>query len=342
MLNRLKTDFQLSIITLLGTVAFLGITPFVVLRIAQGNVVAGIVDVLILACIGGGMLYAWVTGDTRRVGFVMAWVVCFGAVAAGAVGQADFFWLYPCLMVAFFLVSSRVAVLVSLSAIVTAMVIRSDGLQSAEHLWSFFSTTIMTCICAFVFAFRNEQHRKSLELLATVDPLTGVKNRRSMDEGLAIALADAKRTSRSYGLIMIDLDHFKKINDKHGHSVGDEVLLDLVALVQKRIRSTDQLYRYGGEEFVLLLSDVNARGVEMMVNDLQRIIRQQLMCRETRVTASFGVALLRHNESAADWLQRADAALYLAKEAGRDQVVFSDNEPVPLAAALVGSPELAT
>lgn len=340
MLSRLKSDFQLSIITLLSVVAFLGITPFAVLRFVQGNVVAGSVDILILISIACGMFDAWISGRTRRAGLVLACVVCFGAVAAGAVGQADFFWLYPCLMVSFFLVRSRVAVLVNLAAIFTAMTIQSDGFQSLDQLWSFFATTVMTCLCAFVFAFRNEHHRKSLELLATVDPLTGVKNRRSMDEGLSMALADSLRTSRSYGLIMMDLDHFKRINDEYGHSVGDEVLLDLVSLIQKRIRNTDQLYRYGGEEFVWLLSGVDANGLELIAQNLHKIIRQQLGCRESKVTASFGAALLRHNESAGAWLERADAALYEAKEAGRDRIVFSQATPENEADRSVGSPEL--
>lgn len=343
MLSRLKTDFQLSITTLLGIAAFLGITPFVVLRFVQGNIVAGIVDILILVCIAGGMLFAWITGETRRVGFVIAWAVCLGAVAAGAVGSADFFWLYPCLMVSFFLVGPRAAVLVSLSAIVTAITIRSDGFRSLDHLWSFFTTTVMTCICAYVFAVRNEYHRKNLELLATVDPLTGVKNRRSMDEGLQMALADALRTNRSYGLVMMDLDHFKRINDEYGHSVGDEVLLDLVSLIQKRIRNTDQLYRYGGEEFVLLLSGVDPDGLELIARNLHKIIRQQLRlrCHDSKITASFGAALLRRNESAEAWLERADAALYEAKRSGRDRIVFSGAVPAQDTSSPVGSSGLA-
>ncbi|WP_417512702.1 GGDEF domain-containing protein [Marinobacter sp.] len=331
----------MSIITLLGITAFLGITPFVVLRFAQGNIVAGIVDILILTCIAGGMFYAWISGDTRRVGFVMAWVVCFGAVAAGAVGNADFFWIYPCLMVSFFLVGPRAAVLVSLSAILTAMTIRSDGFQSLDHLWSFFTTTVMTCFCAYVFAFRNEYHRKNLELLATVDPLTGVKNRRAMNEGLQMALADALRTKRFYGLIMMDLDHFKRVNDDYGHGVGDEVLLDLVSLVQKRIRNTDQLYRYGGEEFVVLLSGVDANGLELIAQNLHQIVRQQLRCRGNKVTASFGAALLRFNESPEAWLERADAALYKAKNSGRDRIVFADTMPESGTRSPAASPVLA-
>ncbi|RBW51944.1 GGDEF domain-containing protein [Marinobacter sp. F3R11] len=327
MLSRLKTDFQLSIITLLGVCAFTGVTPFVILRVLQGNVAAAIVDIVVLVSIAFGMVYAWITGDTRRTGFGLTVLICFGAIAAGIAGKAGFFWLYPCIVVSFFLVPPREAVLINLVAIVSAMIIQDDSFQSLTHMASFFATTVMTSVCAYVFAFRNYNHRTELELLATVDPLTGVNNRRSMDKALRMALSDALRTDRSYAVVMIDLDHFKKVNDEHGHSVGDEVLLSLVSLIQERIRKTDRLFRYGGEEFVLLLSVVDVNSLRMISANLQTIIRQQLRCREQAVTASFGVALLRENESVETWLKRADSALYRAKELGRDRIVFADNTP---------------
>lgn len=341
MLNRLKTDFQLSIITLLSACALLGITPFAVLRFLQGDVVSSIVDILILVCIACGLLYAWTTGDTRRTGLAMAFVVCFGAVAAGAVGNAGFFWLYPCLMVSFFLVPPRGAVLVNVLAILSAMIIQDDDFQSAVHMWSFFATTVMTSVCAFVFAFRNNHHRERLELLATVDPLTGVKNRRSMDEGLNQAIADARRTGRSYAVVMMDIDHFKKINDEYGHGVGDEVLLSLVALVQQRIRKTDQLFRYGGEEFVVLLSRVDGDSLRLTANNLQQILRKNLRCQGVAITASFGAALLEDDESVESWVERADAAMYKAKETGRDRIVFSDSTPETDTSPPAVCPELA-
>ncbi|PCM44278.1 GGDEF domain-containing protein [Marinobacter sp. ANT_B65] len=325
MLSRLKTDFQLSIITLLGACALLGVTPFAALRFIQGNLVTGIVDVLVLGCIVSGMAYAWITGDTRRSGFVLAIVVCCGSVAAGVAGKAGFFWLYPCLMVSFFLVSPRGAVFVNLVAIASAMTMQDGAFQSSVHMWSFFSTTVMTSVCAYVFAFRNERHRESLQLLASVDPLTGVKNRRSMDEGLRSALMDARRTGRFYAVIMMDIDHFKKINDEHGHGIGDQVLLSLVSLIQQRIRKTDQLFRFGGEEFVLILSGVDCNGLKQIANDLQAHVRQQLRCGENAVTVSFGVARLHPDGTAEGWLKRADAALYEAKGSGRDQIVFAEN-----------------
>ncbi|MBW3197858.1 GGDEF domain-containing protein [Marinobacter nauticus] len=338
MFHRLKNDFRLSIITLLGISGLVGITPFAVLRFMQGNLLAGVVDSVILGGIAMSMAYAWFTGDTRRTGLVMAIISSYGAVAVGTiVGDPGLFWLYPCLVTTFFLVAPRVAVGINLSAILAMMVI-GLAFSSQEQMWSFSSTAVVVSACAYVFAHRNHSQRRRLEQLATIDPLTGVKNRRSMDEELDVAAANAERSGLPYALVLLDLDHFKKINDEYGHGVGDEVLTELVALLESNTRRSDQLFRYGGEEFVLLLPGVDGVNLRAVMNNLQQVLRKYMKHPGGPVTASFGVALLGHGESVESWLARADNALYTAKETGRDRIVYAEDigqpmpEPVPTAA----------
>jgi len=324
MFHRLKNDFRLSIITLLGVSGFVGITPFAILRFMQGNMIAGVVDTLILFGVCGGVIYAWLTGDTRRSGIVMAFVASYGAVVVGMiVGDPGLFWLYPCLVTSFFLVSPRLAMVINVSAVLAMMVI-GEAFRSQEQMWSFASTAVVVSACAYVFAYRNQDQRERLEHLATIDPLTGVKNRRSMDEELDAAAANAERSGLPYALVMLDIDHFKKINDVYGHGVGDNVLTDLVALIEHNTRKSDQLFRYGGEEFVLLLPGVDGSSLQTVMNNLQQVLRRHLKYPGGPVTSSFGVALLGHGESVESWLARADEALYQAKEAGRDRIVFAD------------------
>lgn len=340
MLNRLKNDFRLSIITILGASALLGITPFAAMRFLQGNAVAGLIDTFILLGISGGMAYAWITGDTRRSGMTLAVVACCGAVAiAVVVGQAGLFWLYPCLMVTFFLITPRIAALLNLASI-AAMMFQGDIFQSDVQMWTFTATTLVVSAFAYAFAQRTDDQRERLEQLATLDPLTGVKNRRSMDEELNLASAYAERTGLPYALVMLDIDHFKKVNDEYGHGVGDGVLVDLVTLVQQHTRKSDQLFRYGGEEFVLLLPGVDGDGLTAVMNNLQHIMRKKIKHPGGTISTSFGVALLKHGEGVDSWLKRADTALYEAKETGRDRVVFSDNIPAADKSSPAGSPEL--
>lgn len=341
MFERLRTDFRLSIITLLGASALLGITPFAAMRFLQGNFVAGYIDTAILLSISGGMIYAWITGDTHRSGMVLAAVACFGAVMVSAVvGEVGLFWLYPCLVTTFFLASPRIAGFLNLTSIGTTM-LQDGAFHSDVQMLTFAATAVVVSAAAYVFAQRNDSQRHSLEHLATIDPLTGVKNRRSMDEELNLAVSHAERTGLPYALVMLDIDHFKKVNDEYGHGVGDSVLVDLVALIQQSTRKSDQLFRYGGEEFVLLLPGVDGAGLTAVMNNLQHIMRKKMRHPGGAISASFGVALLAPGESVESWLERADTALYEAKETGRDRIVFSENVSAAGTDLPVGSPELA-
>ena len=324
MLYRLKTDFRLSIITLLGASAVLGITPFAFMRFLQGNVVAGIVDTAILLGIVGSLVYAWITGDTRRSGLFLAIICCSGAVVVGAVvGEPGLFWLYPCLVTSFFLTGPKTAAFINIAAVV-ALMVHGVAFSSDLQMWSFAATAFVVSACAYVFAYKNDDQRRRLEHLATIDPLTGVKNRRSMDEELQLAVYSAERNRVPCGLALLDIDHFKRINDTYGHGVGDQVLSELVAMIEQNTRKTDQLFRYGGEEFVLLLPGVDDTGLRAVVHNLQQVLRKYMHCPGGPVTVSFGVASLQADDSVDSWLERADAALYRAKETGRDKVVFSE------------------
>lgn len=328
MFYRLRNDFRLAIITLLGASAVLGITPFAVLRFLQGNLLAGTVDMAIMLGISAGVVYAWVTGDTRRSGLVLAVITCSGAVVIGAIlGEPGLFWLYPPLVTSFFLTAPRIAIFINLGAIV-ALVVHGVAFSSTIQMWSFVATAVVVSCCAYVFARRNDNQRERLEHLATIDPLTGVKNRRSMDEELNRAVAGARRNAVPHALVLLDIDHFKKINDEHGHGVGDEVLTDIVALIEQSTRKSDQLFRYGGEEFVLLLPGVGATDLHAVMNNLQYVLRRFLKHPGGQVTASFGVALLQPDDTVDSWLGRADTALYRAKETGRDRIIFADSAPV--------------
>ena len=323
MFYRLKTDFRLSIITLLGASAILGITPFAVFRFLQGDLLAGVVDLAILAVIVGSVTHAWITGRTEHSGLFLAIMTSFSAVVVGALtGEPGLFWLFPCLVTSFFLASPRLAIIINLSAI-SAMMAQTEIFRSLVQMWSFAAGAVVVSACAYVFAFRNESQRERLEHLATIDPLTGVRNRRSMDQELAWAIANADRSGGIYSIALLDIDHFKQINDRYGHGVGDSVLVEMVALIQQHTRRTDRLFRYGGEEFVLLLPDTGDEGLKTVLNNLQQVLRRYLTHPGGTVTASFGVAQLVAGEDADTWLSRADAALYQAKESGRDRIIYA-------------------
>ncbi len=167
-----------------------------------------------------------------------------------------------------------------------------------------------------------EDANRELDLQARSDPLTGLLNRRGFDAQMNYALALARRSGRPLSLITVDVDHFKRINDTHGHDVGDEVLQRLAHTLAQRLRDSDVVARLGGEEFAALLPDTDldgARAIAQTLVDVQAALTDPVV---GRITVSAGVSTLRGaDDTAQRLLRRGDEALYEAKDQGRNRVV---------------------
>ena len=173
------------------------------------------------------------------------------------------------------------------------------------------------------------------ETRAVTDSLTGLANARAAAQDLDRIVAFAGRTATPLAAIILDLDHFKQINDNFGHQIGDEALAALGAVLRKGTRASDFVARYGGEEFLILLQDTDAENGAELAEKLREAIRQMHVPGLTRrVTASFGVASIPQHAGDAETLVRAaDRALYVAKKTGRDQVRTAGDSVPELAAA---------
>jgi diguanylate cyclase (GGDEF)-like protein len=170
---------------------------------------------------------------------------------------------------------------------------------------------------------RIAERTRDLEALAHTDLLTGLFNRRKLDEALAEEAERAERNDAPLSLILGDVDNFKSVNDRHGHKVGDEVLVAFAALLRDAVRPTDTLGRWGGEEFMLVCPGTDLAGATALAERLrQRVETTDLPEVGTR-TCSFGVATLAPGESTDGLVARADAALYRCKRNGRNRVEAS-------------------
>lgn len=169
-----------------------------------------------------------------------------------------------------------------------------------------------------------KRHEATIRDLMRTDPLTGVGNRRRLDEALAAEIERSRRHGHPFCLLVADLDRFKDVNDRHGHAVGDEVLKRFAALLREHSRQSDLVTRSGGEEFALLLPDtVLDSAVACAERIRQRLEFQPILARAGRVTASFGVAMLAASEEGEELLRRADQALYRSKKDGCNRVTQS-------------------
>ncbi len=167
---------------------------------------------------------------------------------------------------------------------------------------------------------------KRFRSLAEQDHLTGCLNRASMEERLGIELERTHRTGEPVACVFFDLDHFKDINDRHGHETGDRALCHMVEVVQSRLRTVDALGRFGGEEFMVLMPGTHLTGAREAANRMRMALEEtplRVHDVDIKLTASFGAAVLGSRESKASVLRRADAAMYLAKRNGRNRVEIS-------------------
>ena len=172
----------------------------------------------------------------------------------------------------------------------------------------------------------RQRAERQLEALATTDPLTGLANRRKLDQTLEQEWRRAQRSGKPLSLIMFDIDHFKSFNDTYGHQDGDEALKRVAQTVRHCMhRSTDLAARYGGEEFAVVLSDTDNSGAYNLAQSIRQAVEQlePLTPDHRRITTSMGVSTrqVKPGDQLADLINSADQALYQAKKAGRNCVI---------------------
>ncbi|MBL8311667.1 MAG: GGDEF domain-containing protein [Burkholderiales bacterium] len=190
---------------------------------------------------------------------------------------------------------------------------------------------VLAVISGYLISVRINRYRMSafeaqrnLELQAKSDPLTGIANRRAFLDAARGEMARVERTAEPAAVLMLDIDHFKAINDRHGHELGDLLLIAFTQRIQAALRPYDHFARFGGEEFVVLLPGTAAADAAALADRLRRVIGDQLFVvsgQAVPMTMSVGVAAVRPDNASLDCaLRRADAAMYSAKKHGRNRV----------------------
>lgn len=184
-------------------------------------------------------------------------------------------------------------------------------------------------LCCLIYPLRNALLYHQALQSAYTDPLTGVYNRTALQGIFQREWKLARRQGIPLSMLVLDIDHFKQINDTYGHAGGDRVLVKVASCLREAVRSTDMIFRYGGEEFVILLSNTYSEGAELLAHRLRRAIHSINwldIAPSLRITASIGVATRNQLEETPEQMfKRADEALYQAKRQGRNRVVMASN-----------------
>jgi diguanylate cyclase (GGDEF)-like protein len=237
---------------------------------------------------------------------------------------------------AFFFLTTRQAILVSILVYLSiVMPYSADLILHGPALWTSDRGLLMLNVfCAHpvyivtlsgiatlkTHVMQAGAHAAILREAANMDYLTGVANRRAATHLLRDALDRAHAADTVVSVILIDIDHFKLINDTYGHDIGDKVLIQLPIILHEHLRATDTLGRWGGEEFVVVTNETDAIAAAQMAERLRAQIASYEFAQAGLCTASFGVATSRRGDTPDSLMKRADQALYLAKQGGRNRV----------------------
>lgn len=296
----------------------LGVAPFAIIRYMNGDWLIAIIDTLIVV---GFIVLGMFVYRTRQVRFasIAISVLCVVGVVASvyASGIGRIVWAYPAVMAVFYLTRPREAVFLTIlmvAILLPAIVPVENTFRMATNLIAL----IVMSTFAYAFSIITNRQRELLMQLATKDPLTGAGNRRALEEKLAATVALHQRRATPAALIMLDLDHFKAVNDLHGHAMGDQILCRVTDIINLRIRLTDSVYRIGGEEFVVVLEGQKLDRAAHLAEQLRTLVETNELVPDHLVTISLGVAEIRDGETAGDWMHRADEALFQAKRDGRN------------------------
>ena len=325
MLSDSKNKFQRGMIYLFALLGAVAVAPIAVMRFVHGEYLNALIDLIIVITAVGGALYTYKLGRaTQLVTNITAVLYSTGAVLVTHLNEPIFvFWVFPIIIANFLLLNTKAALAANLLAVVAILPIATKLHTNIEFV-AMISSLLICGAMAQAFAILTHRQQLLLEGYATQDALTQLGNRRAMDTALSEAINDYARNKLPASLIVIDLDFFKRVNDTYGHATGDRVLVELADILIMRMRKTDRVFRYGGEEFVILTRNTPLTSAQSIAEHLREHIETHLKDPESELTASLGCAELLPDETLEAWFDRADKALYLAKQQGRNCVVSAE------------------
>jgi diguanylate cyclase (GGDEF)-like protein len=317
--NSLKEVYNLNLL-ILGWVTVIFLLPFAVNSIFHERYIVGalVLFLVFIAAINSLSLHY------KEKKLVPYWFFFFFKIstlvfAIFKLGYVTAYWSYPLAFIIFFVQPLS-------HARVMAFIMASSLIGSAFYLFEielvsrFALTLIMLMMFCDVFVRVLMTMESKLSELAIRDPLTNAHNRRYMNYIMEMTIEETRREFGPATIVMLDIDHFKKINDQYGHAKGDTVLIKLVNLLHQRQRKLDYVFRSGGEEFVMILRNTGLQQALSLAENLRVNIEGTELLEGEKITVSLGVAEYQTGETEVEWLHRADELLYEAKDRGRNCV----------------------
>jgi len=302
-----------------------GLFPFALGHWFKGSLLMAIPIALLVAVFLGFATWTFAGRRLDSGAVLVLTLFCnfVGLFALINVHALGFYWIYPLMLAVAFLVPWRWSAPINAANVIFTIAFAAGSAPEA-HLYRLVITLFLTYVFTVLFSYNIERQQSALKNLAVHDSLTGIYNRRYFEQKQEEAYRHWKRTGRKSALVMIDIDHFKEINDCYGHIVGDRVLVALAEYISTQLRPLDLFFRLGGEEFALLLHETAADQAVLLSERLRRNFELGCLGGDLPAfTVSFGVADMPDHGSLSTWLEECDDALYSAKRTGRNRVVMA-------------------
>ncbi len=301
--------------------SFIIMTPFAINNFFQDRIILGVGSLLIIFITG---FNAWRIAFFGKYQFwpiliLIPAIIYFLVLALHQLGIIGILWCYPALIAFYFMLPERIAWIANL---VLMLVIFPIALTLFDQPLAIRIVATMTTTSVFsaVFIRVITTQQSQLHIAAITDSLTGLLNRVTLEKTLEQSVEQYKRTGMEMTLLTLDIDHFKKINDVHGHDVGDLVLMEMSKVLKNRCRKLDRIYRLGGEEFLILLYGSDKDNSLRIAEELGQAISALKIIPDVKITVSIGLANLQAGEDWKAWVKRSDENLYIAKQEGRNRI----------------------
>ncbi|MYM66768.1 diguanylate cyclase [Pseudoduganella sp. FT55W] len=312
------------ILMLLCALSIPSILPFGVYRLLQGSWASAVVDMLLVAGMTAVIVHVWRTGRYQVASLLVTIFYSVGMLVTVYLrGVSLVYWVYPTMIAAYFVLRPAVAVAINSVGLLVLVGILTMQLE-VVNLMTIVVTIGLVNLFAYIFAYRTGLQNKELHTAVELDFLTGVGNRRALDRKLS-EYAQERRPQLESSLLLLDLDHFKQVNDQYGHAAGDKVLVRLAELMRRHTRSSDRIFRYGGEEFAIMASGAGLNAAAVLAEGLRSAVASATLLEGHPITISIGVAYMNKARTPDDWLAAADKMLYAAKQGGRNAVRVAED-----------------
>ncbi len=312
---------QSKMLLVLALGSALGILPFTIYRFVQQDWYVAILDSIVVIGMSALFLYVYKTDDVKRASLVLILIALVANVSSFYLkGINQINWTYPAMLAAYYVMSPKKGMIVNfvmLSFYLPKLFVLLDFVSFATVIITIFITNIL----AYVFSSGLKNQEIILKKLASEDYLTSTGNRRSLDAAMNKLYKTLKNHDKIASIILLDLDHFKQVNDTYGHIKGDDVLVRLSELLMNFFNGKDEIFRYGGEEFLVICRNISKVKAYKLSEAFRVIVKNNIVIDKKQQTISLGVCEYIKEESIDEWIHRVDMALYQAKKQGRDRTI---------------------